>query len=150
MALLNGLVWATVVGIYTMIFFKTTLLAVILFAAMIINLLAAAIVGVTVPLVLKPLPARDSLSDVPLQYNMGIAVRRKDKEFRDSLQAVAVVYGAQAEVDAYIAALIGSGLALRSLELTETPLEALFFMLTESAPGGVPVGLDTHPEGVTP
>jgi len=42
----------------------------------------------TVPLVLKPLPARDSLSDVPLQYNMGIAVRRKDKEFRDSLQAV--------------------------------------------------------------
>ena len=41
-----------------------------------------------VPLVLKSLPARDSLSDVPLQYNMGIAVRRKDKEFRDSLQAV--------------------------------------------------------------
>jgi len=41
-----------------------------------------------VPLVLKPLPARDSLSDVPLQYNMGIAVRRRDKEFRDSLQAV--------------------------------------------------------------
>jgi mxaJ protein len=41
-----------------------------------------------VPLVLKLLPARDSLSDVPLQYNMGIAVRRRDKEFRDSLQAV--------------------------------------------------------------
>jgi mxaJ protein len=41
-----------------------------------------------VPLVLKPLPPRDSLSDVPFQYNMGIAVRRKDKEFRDSLQAV--------------------------------------------------------------
>jgi mxaJ protein len=41
-----------------------------------------------VPLVLKPLPARDSLSDFPFQYNMGIAVRRRDKEFRDSLQAV--------------------------------------------------------------
>ena len=41
-----------------------------------------------VPLVLKPLPAMDSLSDMPLQYNMGIAVRRRDKEFRDSLQAV--------------------------------------------------------------
>jgi mxaJ protein len=41
-----------------------------------------------VPLVLTPLPARDSLSDVPFQYNIGIAVRRKDKEFRDSLQAV--------------------------------------------------------------
>jgi len=42
----------------------------------------------TVPLKLTPLPARDSLSDVPFQYNMGIAVRRRDKEFRDSLQAV--------------------------------------------------------------
>jgi mxaJ protein len=41
-----------------------------------------------VPLVLKPLPARDSLSDFPFQYNIGIAVRRRDKVFRDSLQAV--------------------------------------------------------------
>jgi quinoprotein dehydrogenase-associated probable ABC transporter substrate-binding protein len=42
----------------------------------------------SVPLVLTPLPAKDSLSDVPFQYNIGIAVRRKDKEFRDSLEAV--------------------------------------------------------------
>jgi mxaJ protein len=42
----------------------------------------------TVPLKLTVLPARDSLSDLPFQYNMGIAVRRRDKEFRDSLQAV--------------------------------------------------------------
>jgi mxaJ protein len=41
-----------------------------------------------VPLVLKPLPARDSLSDFPFQYNIGIAVRRRDKVFRDSLEAV--------------------------------------------------------------
>lgn len=41
-----------------------------------------------VPLVMTPLPARDSLSDFPFQYNIGIAVRRADKEFRDSLQAV--------------------------------------------------------------
>jgi mxaJ protein len=41
-----------------------------------------------VPLVLKPLPARDSLSDFPFQYNIGIAVRRRDKDFRDSLNAV--------------------------------------------------------------
>jgi len=41
-----------------------------------------------VPLVLTPLPPKDSLSDVPFQYDMGIAVRRRDKEFRDSLQAV--------------------------------------------------------------
>jgi quinoprotein dehydrogenase-associated probable ABC transporter substrate-binding protein len=44
--------------------------------------------GSPVPLVLTPLPARDSLSDFPFQYNMGIAVRRQDKEFRDSLEAV--------------------------------------------------------------
>ena len=42
----------------------------------------------TVPLVLTPLPAKDSLSDFPFQYNIGIAVRRSDKEFKDSLNAV--------------------------------------------------------------
>ncbi len=42
----------------------------------------------SVPLVLSPLPPRDSLSDFPFQYDIGIAVRRQDKEFRDSLQAV--------------------------------------------------------------
>jgi mxaJ protein len=42
----------------------------------------------SVPLVLTPLPTRDSLSDFPFQYNIGIAVRRRDKEFRDSLEAV--------------------------------------------------------------
>jgi mxaJ protein len=42
----------------------------------------------TVPLVLTPLPARDSLSEFPFQYDIGIALRRRDKELRDSLQAV--------------------------------------------------------------
>jgi mxaJ protein len=42
----------------------------------------------SVPLNLTPLPARDSLSDLPMQFNIGLAVRRRDKEFRDSLQAV--------------------------------------------------------------
>jgi len=42
----------------------------------------------TVPLVLTVLPARDLLSDFPFQYNIGIAVRRSDKEFKDSLNAV--------------------------------------------------------------
>ena len=41
-----------------------------------------------VPLVMHALPPRDSLSEFPFQYNMGIAVRRRDKEFRDSLEAV--------------------------------------------------------------
>jgi ABC-2 type transport system ATP-binding protein len=52
------------------------------------------------------------------------------------------VYGDQGDVDAYVAALLAAGRRLRGLELTETPLEALFFMLTESAPGGVPFELD--------
>jgi mxaJ protein len=42
----------------------------------------------SVPLQLVPLPARDSLSDVPFQYNIGLGVRRRDKELRDSLQSV--------------------------------------------------------------
>jgi mxaJ protein len=42
----------------------------------------------TVPLVVQPLPERDSLSDFPFQYNIGMAVRRRDKALRDSLQSV--------------------------------------------------------------
>jgi mxaJ protein len=41
-----------------------------------------------VPLVLIPLPDRDSLTETPFRYNIGLAVRRRDKAFRDSLQAV--------------------------------------------------------------
>jgi len=52
------------------------------------------------PLTLTPLPARDSLSDIPFQYNMGIAVRRRDKEFRDSLQAV--LTRRKADIDAIL------------------------------------------------
>lgn len=40
------------------------------------------------PLQLVPLPERDSLSDVPFQYNIGLGVRRRDKALRDSLQSV--------------------------------------------------------------
>jgi ABC-type amino acid transport substrate-binding protein len=40
-----------------------------------------------VPLVLTPLPDKDSLSSTPFRYSMGLAVRRSDKEFKDSLQA---------------------------------------------------------------
>jgi mxaJ protein len=41
-----------------------------------------------VPLVLTPLPDKDSLSNTPFRYSMGIAVRRSDKAFRDSLQTL--------------------------------------------------------------
>ncbi|WP_051324552.1 ABC transporter ATP-binding protein [Candidatus Solirubrobacter pratensis] len=58
-----------------------------------------------------------------------------------------VVEGSQHDVDAYVTTLVTSGIAMRGLELTETPLETLFFMLTESAPGGVPNELDRRPIG---
>jgi ABC-2 type transport system ATP-binding protein len=52
-----------------------------------------------------------------------------------------IARGAQADVDRYVRTLVSAGLALRTLELSEAPLEALFFMLTESAPGAVPADL---------
>ncbi len=52
-ALLNGLLWASVVGLYAYLLFHTWMITAIMFMAMMINLLAAALVGVTVPLVLK-------------------------------------------------------------------------------------------------
>jgi ABC-2 type transport system ATP-binding protein len=45
-----------------------------------------------------------------------------------------VVTGEQSDVDDYVRTLVKSGIALRRLELTEEPLESLFFMLTESGP----------------
>ncbi len=41
-----------------------------------------------VPLTLQPLPERDSLSDYAFQYDIGMGVRRRDRELRDSLEAV--------------------------------------------------------------
>jgi len=61
-ASLNGVVWAAVVGAYTMAIYKTWKLAAIIFAALIFNLLAAAIVGVTVPLFLKKLRVDPALA----------------------------------------------------------------------------------------
>lgn len=43
-----------------------------------------------------------------------------------------------AEADAYVLALARAGVAVRRLELEVTPLESLFFMLTESGPTAVP------------
>jgi mxaJ protein len=41
-----------------------------------------------VPLSLRPLAERDSLSDLPFRFDIGMAVRRKDVALRDSLQKV--------------------------------------------------------------
>lgn len=61
-AALNGLVWAAVVGAYTMSMYRQWRLAGIIFAALIINLLAAAIVGVAVPLFLKKIRVDPALA----------------------------------------------------------------------------------------
>ena len=42
----------------------------------------------SVPLRIQPLGDRDSLADVPFRYDIGMAVRRRDRELRDSLQKV--------------------------------------------------------------
>ncbi|NUS17129.1 MAG: ABC transporter ATP-binding protein [Streptomyces sp.] len=46
------------------------------------------------------------------------------------------VRGTQDRVDALVTDIVGAGIAMRGLSLDETPLEALFFMLTEPAPHG--------------
>ncbi|MFO1394391.1 MAG: magnesium transporter [Steroidobacteraceae bacterium] len=52
-ALLNGLAWATVVAIVAMLWYRNWRIAGVIFAAMVINLLAAALAGVAVPLTMK-------------------------------------------------------------------------------------------------
>jgi len=59
-----------------------------------------------------------------------------------------VITGEQSDVDAYVSALVHAGIALRGLQLTEEPLESMFFMLTESAPESVVAELDSRPAGV--
>jgi ABC-2 type transport system ATP-binding protein len=66
-----------------------------------------------------------------------LAVRHPGLEVAADPEGGLSVIGPQSGVDAYVTTLVGSGLALRRLELTETPLEALFFMLTESGAGAI-------------
>ena len=57
-----------------------------------------------------------------------------------------VVRGGQPQLDGYVAALVSHGIALRALSRDEAPLEALFFMLTETAPDlGPDLGPDLAP-----
>jgi magnesium transporter len=58
----NGLLWAVVVGAITIVWFDTWQIAVIIAAAMLINLLAAAAVGVLVPLALRRFDIDPALS----------------------------------------------------------------------------------------
>lgn len=59
---LNGAIWAAVVGAVTIVWFDTWRIAAIIAAAMLINLLAAAAVGVLVPLTLRRLKIDPALS----------------------------------------------------------------------------------------
>ena len=52
-ALLNGLAWATVVAGVAFLWFRNWKIAAVIFAAMVVNLFAAALAGVLVPLALK-------------------------------------------------------------------------------------------------
>jgi magnesium transporter len=60
--LLNGLIWAVVVSVITDVWFHQRGIALVIGAAMIINLMAAAACGVVIPLVLKRLGIDPALS----------------------------------------------------------------------------------------
>jgi ABC-2 type transport system ATP-binding protein len=57
------------------------------------------------------------------------------------------IRGPQDRIDALIAGVVKAGIALRALSLDETPLEALFFMLTESSPDAPTADLDAATTG---
>jgi magnesium transporter len=59
---LNGIIWAIVVGAVTIVWFDTWKIAAIIAAAMLTNLLAAAAVGVIVPLTLRRMQIDPALS----------------------------------------------------------------------------------------
>jgi magnesium transporter len=59
---LNGIIWAGVIGVITRFWFGTWKIAAIIAAAMLVNLLAAALVGVLVPLTLRRMKIDPALS----------------------------------------------------------------------------------------
>ncbi len=59
---INGIVWAVVVAIVSFIWFRDVGLSLIIASAMVLNLLAAAVSGVTIPLILKRLGLDPALS----------------------------------------------------------------------------------------
>jgi ABC-2 type transport system ATP-binding protein len=75
--------------------------------------------------------------------NAGTAALARDRGLHvDHLGDGLAVRGEQYDLDALITDVVGAGIALRGLRRTETPLEALFFMLTETAPGAPTADLD--------
>ncbi|WP_125038861.1 ABC transporter ATP-binding protein [Nocardioides sp. LS1] len=65
---------------------------------------------------------------------LALAADRPGIEVERDPEAALVVTGPQHEVSAYVADLVRAGLDLRAFTPTRTPLEALFFMLTDATP----------------
>ena len=61
-ALLNGIVWALVVAVLAGLWFKSVAIGVIIAAALVINMLAAGVCGIVIPLVLKRMNIDPALS----------------------------------------------------------------------------------------
>lgn len=61
-ALLNGIVWALVVAVLAVLWFKSVAIGVIIAAALVINMLAAGVCGIVIPLVLKRMNIDPALS----------------------------------------------------------------------------------------
>ncbi len=59
---LNGIIWAGIIGVITKVWFGTWKIAAIIAAAMFVNLIAAALVGVLVPLALRRMKIDPALS----------------------------------------------------------------------------------------
>jgi len=59
--MLNGVLWAIVVAVIAVLWFKDTEIGIIIAAAIIINLVAAALAGVTIPLIMRRLGADPAL-----------------------------------------------------------------------------------------
>jgi magnesium transporter len=59
---LNGLVWSVVVALVAYLWFQDTGIALIIGAALILNLLAAALSGISIPLILKKFGIDPALS----------------------------------------------------------------------------------------
>ncbi|MGW2939151.1 ABC transporter ATP-binding protein [Streptomyces sp. NPDC001156] len=69
-------------------------------------------------------------------------VRARGLEVGHTVDGLAV-HGSHGDIDALITDIVGAGIALRGLGLDKTPLESLFFMLTEPTPDAPPLEIDT-------
>jgi ABC-2 type transport system ATP-binding protein len=56
-----------------------------------------------------------------------------------------LVHGEQHHIDELVATVVAEGITLRALKLYDTPLESLFFMLTEQHPDSTAATIGAHP-----